>query len=265
MILEARGAAVRYPGTAAPAVAGVDLTMGPGELVAVVGPNGCGKTSMVRGLLGLVPLAEGRVTLEGRPIGSWRRDELARLVALVPQREETPFSWRVEEMVGFGRYARLGPLSPMSPDDRAAVDRALARCDVSALRRRAVETLSGGEWQRVRIARALAQEPELLVLDEPTSSLDLGHEMELFELVAALVHDGLSALVVTHDLNLAARYAGRILVIEAGRVAAAGSPETVMLPALLSRVFRWPVGVVSLEGAPHVVPQRREPGSSHYS
>jgi len=265
MILEARAATVRYPGTPAPAVAGVDLTLGPGELVAVVGPNGCGKTSLVRGLLGLVPLSEGRVTLDGRAIATWRREELAKLVALVPQREETPFSWRVEEMVGFGRYARLGPLSPMTAEDRAAVDRALARCDVTALRRRAVETLSGGEWQRVRIARALAQEPELLVLDEPTSSLDLGHEMELFELVAALVRDGLSALVVTHDLNLAGRYAGRMLVIDEGRVAAAGIPEAVMRPDLLSRVFRWPVGIVSLEGAPHVVPERRETGPRHYS
>jgi iron complex transport system ATP-binding protein len=265
MILDARDATVHYPGMPTAAVAGVNLTLGPGELVAVVGPNGCGKTSLVRGLLGLVPLSAGQVTLDGRAIGTWRREEVARLVALVPQREETPFSWRVEEMVGFGRYARLGPLSPMTAGDRAAVDRALARSDVSTLRRRAVETLSGGEWQRVRIARALAQEPELLVLDEPTSSLDLGHEMELFELVAELVRDGLSALVVTHDLNLAARYSGRMLVIDGGRVAAAGTPEAVMQPELLSRVFRWPVGVVSLEGAPHVVPERRETGPRHYS
>jgi iron complex transport system ATP-binding protein len=265
MILEASRATVRYPGTAAPAVSGVDLTLGPGELVAVVGPNGCGKTSLVRGLLGLVPLSEGRVTLDGRAIGTWRREELARLVALVPQREETPFSWRVEEMVGFGRYARLGPLSPMTADDHAAVEGALARSDVTALRHRAVETLSGGEWQRVRIARALAQQPELLVLDEPTSSLDLGHEMELFELVAALVRDGLSALVITHHLNLAARYAGRMLVIDGGRLVAAGTPEAVMRPDLLSQVFSWPVGIVSLEGAPHVVPERREPGPRHYS
>jgi iron complex transport system ATP-binding protein len=260
MILEATGAAVRYAGTPAPAVADVDLTLGPGELVALVGPNGCGKTSLVHGLLGLVPLSGGVVTLDRRPIARWSRLELAQRVALVPQREDTPFSWRVEEMVGFGRYARLGPLSPMTDRDRRAVDQALARCDITAFRRRAVETLSGGEWQRVRIARALAQEPALLVLDEPTASLDLGHEMELFELVAELVRDGLSALVVTHHLNLAARYAGRMLLLDQGRVAAAGTPAEVMRPELLSGVFRWPVGVVSLVGAPHVVPERRDAG-----
>jgi iron complex transport system ATP-binding protein len=265
MILEGRGVTVRYPGVTAAAVAGVDLRLVSGELVAVVGPNGCGKTTLVRGLLGLVPLAEGQVTLDVKPIAAWSRDELARRVALVPQREETPFSWRVEEMVGFGRYARLGPLSPMSREDRAAVDRALARADVGALRRRAVETLSGGEWQRVRIARGLAQEPMLLVLDEPTSSLDLGHEMELFELVAELVREGLSALVISHDLNLAARYAGRMLLMDGGRVAASGPPAEVMEPGLLSRVFRWPIGVVSLGNAPHVVPERRESGPRHYS
>lgn len=259
------GASVRYPGTVAPAVDRVDLALGDGELVAVVGPNGCGKTSLLRGLLGLMPLSGGSVTLDGRPLAGWTRTELARHVALVPQREETPFSWRVEEMVGFGRYARLGPLSQMTALDRAAVDRALDRCDVAALRRRPVEALSGGEWQRVRIARALAQEPRLLVLDEPTASLDLGHEMELFELIAALVRDGLSALVVTHHLNLAARYAGRMVLLEGGRVVAAGAPVDVLRPGLLSSVFGWPVGIVSLEGAPHVVPERRESGRRGYS
>jgi iron complex transport system ATP-binding protein len=260
MILEAKGAAVRYPGAASPAVLGVDLLLGPGELMALVGPNGGGKTSLVHGLLGLVPLSGGAVTLDRRPIAEWSRQELARRAALVPQREDTPFSWRVEEMVGFGRYPHLGALSPMTDQDRAAVERAMVRCDITAFRRRAVETLSGGEWQRVRIARALAQEPALLVLDEPTASLDLGHEMELFELVSELVAEGMSALVVTHHLNLAARYAGRMLLIEAGHVAAAGSPAEVMRPELLSTVFAWPVGVVSLEGAPHVVPQRRDAG-----
>ncbi|HEU5217177.1 MAG TPA: ABC transporter ATP-binding protein, partial [Gemmatimonadales bacterium] len=259
-ILEARGVTVQYRGAPNPAVNDVELTLGPGELVALVGPNGCGKTSLVHALLGLVPLRAGTVSLERRPIGEWSRPELARLVALVPQREDTPFSWRVEDMVGFGRYARLGPLSPMSVRDHEAVDRALARCDVDSLRHRPVETLSGGEWQRVRIARALAQEPALLVLDEPTASLDLGHEMELFELVAQLVTEGLSALVVTHHLNLAARYADRMLLLDRGRVAAAGPPAEVMRPDLLSGVFRWPVGIVSLQGAPHVVPERRDGG-----
>jgi iron complex transport system ATP-binding protein len=264
-MLTARGVTVRYPGATQPALTGATATVGAGELVALVGPNGGGKTTLVRALLGLVPLQRGRVTLDRSPITGWRRAELAQAVALVPQREETPFSWRVDEMVGFGRYARRGALSPMTREDHAAVERALVRCDVSELSRRRVETLAGGEWQRVRIARALAQEPRLLVLDEPTASLDLGHEMELFELVRRLVDEGLAALVVTHHLNLAARYAGRMLLLDAGRTAAAGSPAEVMQARLISRVFRWPVEILPLEeGAPQIVPQRPGPPSRDY-
>jgi len=257
MILLAKAVSVHYAGAAAPALQDVDLALSAGELVALAGPNGCGKTTLVRALLGLLPVQRGSITLDGRPIATWRRAELAQTVALVPQREETPFSWRVDEMVGFGRYARLGALSPMTRDDRRAVAESLERCDVGALARRRVETLSGGEWQRVRIARALAQEPSLLVLDEPTTSLDLGHEMELFELVHRLVRDGLAALVVSHQLNIVARYAGRMLLLDQGRTAAAGIPDAVMRAELLSQVFRWPVSVVPLEdGSPQIVPRR---------
>ncbi len=265
MIVSAEGIAIRYPGASREALTGVDLTLASGELVGVAGPNGCGKTSLIRGLLGLVPLARGRVVIDDRPLASWSRADLAQVVALVPQREDTPFSWRVGEMVGFGRYARLGSLSPMSRDDRRAVEEALLRCDVAELRDRAIETLSGGEWQRVRIARALAQEPRLLVLDEPTASLDLEHEMALFELVQKLVREGLSALVVTHHLNLAARYASRILLLESGRLAAAGSAAEVLRPEIISRVFRWPVTVVSHEDAPQIVPLRPDSPRRHYS
>lgn len=266
MILEAAGASVRYPGAPEAALTDLDLSLAAGELVAVAGPNGSGKTTLVRALLGLIPLDRGRVFLNGRPVGEWRRGELAQVVALVPQREETPFSWRVEEMVGFGRYARRGALSAMTAEDRAAVERALQRCDVASLRTRRIETLSGGEWQRVRIARALAQEPRLLVLDEPTASLDLGHEMDLFELVRRLVDEGLAALVVTHHMNLAARYADRMMLLDAGRVAASGPPSQVMRAELLSRVFRWPVSVMLLEeGAPQIVALRPEGHGRGYS
>jgi iron complex transport system ATP-binding protein len=266
MKLDARGATVRYANALREALIDADLSVAGGELVGVVGPNGGGKTTLIRALLGLAPLVRGEVTLNGRSVTAWRRRELARVVALVPQLEETPFSWRVEEIVGFGRYARRGPLEALSAEDRAAVDRALARCDVEALRTRRIETLSGGEWQRVRIARALAQEPELLVLDEPTASLDLGHEMELFELVHRLVEEGLAALVVTHDLNLASRYAARMLLLEAGRVVASGPPAEVMRAELLSRVFRWPVAVQALgEGAPHVIALRPGDNRVDYS
>jgi len=265
MILRAESVSVRYPDAPTAALSRVDLALAAGELVAVAGPNGCGKTTLVRALLGLVPLQGGSVTLDQSPIAAWRRAELAQVVALVPQREETPFSWRVEEMVGFGRYARRGALSPMTAEDHAAVSRALDRCDVAGLRRRRVETLSGGEWQRVRIARALAQEPRLLVLDEPTASLDLGHEMELFELVHGLVGEGLAALVVTHHLNIAARYAGRMLLLEEGHTAAIGTPAEVMRAELIARVFRWPVAILPLpEGTPQILPLRPDPPARDY-
>lgn len=257
MIVRAKNVSVRYGGQTRNALSHASVELSSGELVALAGPNGCGKTTLLRALLGTVPICEGEIGLGETPLSAWRRAEIARLIALVPQREETPFSWRVQEMVEFGRYVWRGPLSAMTSEDRRAVQDAITRCDLESLRDRRVETLSGGEWQRVRVARALAQEAQVLFLDEPTASLDLGHEMELLELVSRLVRGGLAALVVTHQLNLAARFAHRILLLSEGQVMASGTAEEVMRAELLSRVFRWPVAVgVSPEGRPQVVPLR---------
>jgi len=266
MILEARGLVVQYPGAAVPALNGIDLALRSGELVAVVGPNGSGKTSLLRAVLGLVPLAAGQVSISGRDLAQWTRSDLAQTVGLVPQREDTPFSWTVDEMVGFGRYARLGALSSFSRSDREAIDRALARCDVTDLRSRRLETLSGGEWQRVRVARALAQEPRLLALDEPTASLDLGHEMALFELVRSLVAEGMAGLVITHHLSLAGRFADRLLLLDRGRVVASGPPAAVLTPELIEAVFQWPVAAIALpDGGREIVPLRTASPPGDYS
>jgi iron complex transport system ATP-binding protein len=156
-----------------------------------------------------------------------------------------------------GRYAYLGPVGAPGPRDRAAVQTALERCDIVALASRSIDSLSGGEWKRVRVARALAQEPRALILDEPTASLDIRHEMELFELISQLVHGGLAGLVITHHLNLAARFAHRILLLDRGSVVAVGSPAEVLNRETLSRVFEWPVAVTTwVDGAPQVVPVR---------
>ena len=156
-----------------------------------------------------------------------------------------------------GRYARLGPLAPPGAGDRAAVEQAMARCDVTDLRTRHVDTLSGGEWQRVRVARALAQEPAALVLDEPTSALDVRHEMEVLELVRVLVDGGLAGILVTHQLNLAARFADRLLLLDHGRVVAEGSPESVLTAQTVEAVFEWPIAVtVWVDGSPQVIPLR---------
>jgi len=256
-MLELDEATVRYRGSTTPALDGVSVSVVPGELVAVTGPNGSGKTTLLRGLLGLVPLASGSATVDGTSVADWSRPELARVVGVVTQREETVFPLRVEETVLLGRYARLGPLSPIGRDDRAAVSSALARCDATHLANRRVDELSGGEWQRVRMARALAQEPRALVLDEPTASLDVRHAMELFELIAELASGGLAALLVTHELNLAARFADRMLLLDEGRPAALGTPADVLERDRLSAVFRWPVAVSrSGDGAPQVTPLR---------
>jgi iron complex transport system ATP-binding protein len=257
VILEAREVAIRYRGAARPALDGASCGVRPAELVAVVGPNGSGKTTLVRALTDMVPLAAGVVLAEGRPVGEWDRGAFARLVGVVPQREEIVFPLTVAETVMLGRYARLGPLAAPAATDREAVRSALERCDVAALGARSIDSLSGGEWQRVRVARALAQEPRILLLDEPTASLDVRHEMELFELIRQLVEGGLAGLVITHHLNLAARYADRIVLLDEGVVVASGSPHAVLTRERLSRVFAWPVAVTSwCDGSPQVVPLR---------
>lgn len=257
MILEARSITVRYRRRATVALDAVSCQVTGSELVAVVGPNGSGKTTLVRALLGLVPVEQGKVLIDERPVDQWSRRLLAQTVGVVGQQEEAVFPLRVAETVMLGRYARLGPLAAPGVDDRAAVHRALERCDILDLADRSIDSLSGGEWKRVRIARALAQEPRALVLDEPTASLDVRHEMELFELFRQLVDDGLAALVITHHLNLAARFAHRIILLDKGAVVAVGTPADVLRREILSRVFEWPVAVTTwYDGAPQVIPLR---------
>lgn len=257
MILDARDLVVGYPALPAPVLEGVSLHVAAGELVAVVGPNGCGKTTLLRALLGTVPRQAGQVTIAGRALEAWAPGELATVVAAVAQREEPALPIDVVSAVLFGRYARLGPLAAVTPADRAAAREALERCDAWHLRARGIDTLSGGEWQRVRIARALAQAPRLLALDEPTAALDVRHEMETMELVRGLADGGLGALVITHHLNLAARYADRLVLMARGRVVADGAPLAVLTRDTLARAFEWPVAVTTwCDGSPQVVPLR---------
>jgi iron complex transport system ATP-binding protein len=255
-MLDARDLAVRYGATHL-ALDGVSCAVDRGRFLAVVGPNGSGKTTLVRALSGLARLERGEVRLDQIPLSRWSRAALARVLAVVPQGEEVVFPLRVDETVMLGRYARLGPLAAAADADRAAVAQALERCDIAGLRERGIDSLSGGEWQRVRLARALAQEPRVLVLDEPTTALDLRHEMELFELIRRLVNEGLAGLVITHHMNLAARFADRMLLLSAGRVAAEGAPGDVLRPDTLREVFGWPVAVTPwCDGSPQVVPLR---------
>ena len=209
--------------------------------------------------LAQLPLRAGTAEVLGRPARAWTRRELARVVGVVPQREDNLFPQRVHETVLLGRYAHLSLWRAVRPEDRAAVERALERCDAVDLADRWIWSLSGGEYQRVRLARALAQEPRLLVLDEPTASLDLRHEMQLFELVRALVDDPaehLAAVVITHHVNLAARFADRVLLLAGGRAAAHGPPAEVLTKQTAERVFGWPVAIESFDDRPQMIPLR---------
>lgn len=258
LIFEAQGVCYRYPGAPTDAVRDVTLRVRAGELIGIVGPNGSGKTTLLRLLLGVLAPTAGEIRLQGREIRHWKRRELARIVGVVAQREEPAFPMRVRHAVMFGRYPHLGPVGAPRPTDRAAVAAAIERCDVVALEHRWVGTLSGGEWQRVRVARALAQDPRVLVLDEPTANLDIRHEMEVFELVSDLVRrEGLTGLFVTHHVNLAARFADRMVVMNKGEARAIGAPADVLTRDVLEAVFEWPVDMIDWKGVPQFVALRK--------
>jgi len=257
VILELRDVAFRYPGAPDAALEGVSLGLEAGEFVAVLGPNGSGKTTLVRVALGAVRPMAGSAFVAGRPVRTWTPQALARIVAVVPQREEQAFPLRVRDAVLLGRYPHLSPWAPAGETDHRAAARALAAVDAEGLADRWVDTLSGGEYQRVRLARALAQEPRLLVLDEPTVSLDLRHEMELFERARRLAGaGGPGVLLITHHVNLAARFADRLLVLHRGRAVGAGRPVDVLTRETVARVFEWPVAIAPFDGAPQIVPLR---------
>jgi len=257
-LLSAQRVTYRYPGGSSDALRDVSLEIRPGAFQAVLGPNGSGKTTLLRVALGLVAPSEGTADIAGRPAPAWSRRELAQVVGVVAQREDNLFPQRVRETVSLGRYPHLSLWGAEQPADRAAVTRALERCDALSLEDRWIWTLSGGEYQRVRLARALAQEPRLLVLDEPTASLDVRHEMQLFELVRALVdRHGLAVLMITHHVNLAARFADRVLLLADGRTAAEGAPGSVLTREMVERVFAWPVAIEPFDGRPQMIPLRQ--------
>jgi iron complex transport system ATP-binding protein len=215
---------------------GVDFELQKGELVALVGPNGAGKSTLLHVLLGALR-GTGSVYLGGRPLGDLPRRDIARHVAFVPQETRSDFAFTVRELVAMGRSPHLGRFQPERSRDRDAIEHALAVTETLVFADRPVSELSGGERQRVHMARAIAQETDVLLLDEPTSSLDVAHQLEVMSLLAGLVAGGKAAAVALHDLSLAARFASRIVVLAGGEVVASGKPVDVITEALLSRHF----------------------------
>jgi iron complex transport system ATP-binding protein len=250
---------LRYPGAAQPAVQGVSLDAPRGALTAIVGPNGSGKSTLVRALLGRLVPERGEISIDGVALSAMSRRETARRVALVPQREEPTFPLIVRDFIALGRFVHGGVWSGDTPDDRLAVAAAADRAGVANFLSRRTDELSGGEWQRVRIARALAQGGDALVLDEPTAFLDIAHEMSVFELLDALAREGRAVLLVSHQLNLVARFAMRIALMHRGTLAVFGTPDEVMRGDALERVYEWPLVVTRdpAVGAPVLVPLRR--------
>jgi len=249
---------VRYPKAAEPAVNHVSFEVPAGAVTAVAGPNGSGKSTLVRALLGRVPLSVGAINVDGEDTAHLDRRELARRVAVVSQREEPAFPLAVREYIALGRHPHTRLWSTADPLGAAAVARAVEEAEVAAFMARTTDELSGGEWQRVRIARALAQDAKALVLDEPTTYLDIAHEMSAFELLDVLARRGQAILVVSHQLNLVARFAQHVVLLHRGTVAAAGTPADVMRGDVLERVYDWPLVVTRdpAVGAPALVPLR---------
>ena len=241
-ILEARGVAWAYD--QGPVLADVDLAVAEGEFVGLLGPNGAGKSTLLRVLAGVLVPQRGVVLLQGRPLLQRPRREIARLLAVVPAPVTPMFSFLVREFVDMGRTPHLRRLQGDRPADRHAVQAALAATDTAALADRPITELSAGEWQRVNLARALAQEPVLMLLDEPTAFLDLGHQREIFELLREINRArGLTVVCVSHDLNLAAAYCPRLAVLAAGRVVADGPPAAVITRETIEAVYHTPVQV----------------------
>jgi iron complex transport system ATP-binding protein len=237
-------------------VCGVSFAVERGEWVALIGPNGAGKTTILRALAGLVSYG-GAIRVGDLDVRTASRRELARLVALVPQIPETPPELTVAEYVLLGRTPHISYFATEGREDRLAAERALTRLELRPFAERLLGSLSGGELQRAVLARALAQEAPLLLLDEPTTALDLGRQQQALELVDSLRCDGLTVLSTLHDLSLAGQYADRLLLLDRGEVVSSGTAEDVLSEQNVSAYYGADVRVLQEDGAVFVLPRRR--------
>jgi iron complex transport system ATP-binding protein len=252
-MIELRDLAVRFDGHVA--VRQASFAAQSGEWIVLIGPNGAGKTSVLRAVCGLLPF-EGEILLDGHDARRLGRRELSRVVAFVPQHPAAPAELTVAEYVLLGRTPHIGYFSSEGTADRRAAASALERLELDAFAERPLGSLSGGELQRVVLARALAQEAPILLLDEPTTALDLGRQQQVLELIDSLRRDGLTVVSTMHDLTLAGQYAERLLLLDRGSIVAEGPPEHVLSAANLSEHYDARVRVVHDEDGIFVLPLR---------
>jgi iron complex transport system ATP-binding protein len=221
----------------------VSFAVEPGEFLGIIGPNGAGKSTVFKALSRVLPLWQGSVTWRGKDIRSLGRRELARHMAAIPQ-FLMPFPFSVEEYVRMGRYPHRGRFAPFTSDERRIVREVLQLMDLTALGHKRINTLSGGELQRVCLAQALAQQPELLLMDEPTAHLDIGNQVRIMDIVKGLTRTrGLSAVIILHDLNLASVYCDTLALMHAGRMHCRGRPEEVLKREHIEAVYHVRVDV----------------------
>jgi iron complex transport system ATP-binding protein len=246
-------------------VRGVDLEVPPGRITAIVGANGCGKSTLLRGLGRILRPTGGRVELDGEDLYRLRPRDVAAVLGLLPQQPVAPEGIRVADLVGRGRHPHQGPFRRWSTADADAVADALALTDTQDLAGRRVEELSGGQRQRVWVAMMLAQDPRLMLLDEPTTYLDIAHQVDVLDLLAELnATRGTTVVMVLHELNLAARYADHLVVMGEGRLLREGPPSVVLDEACVREAFGLEARVVPdpVTGSPYVVPLGRRRSTS---
>jgi iron complex transport system ATP-binding protein len=252
---------ISYPSTDEPVIDGQSLRVPPGEVTALVGPNGSGKSTLLKGLADQLGLDAGTVELDGADIQTLGTKELARKLGLLSQENTSPGSLSVEKLVEHGRYPHRGFFDGLSEADRAAIDRAISLAGIEHLRDREAGSLSGGQKQLVWIAMVLAQETDVLLLDEPTTFLDLHHQLEVMEIVETLRDDSdITVVLVLHDIDQAARYADHMVALKDGAIRARGPPEAVVTEELLAEVFAIDAEVEQTKRGPRIVPIRPRHG-----
>jgi len=230
------------------------LALPPGSVTAILGPNGSGKSTLLRTLAGIWRPDEGAVTLDGAPLERMPRQDVAKLVSFLPQDTHCDFAFTVGEMVAMGRHPHRGRFAPESPHDRAAIDEAIATCDLDRVRTRTIDRLSGGERQRVAIARCLATRPDVLLLDEPTAHLDVEHALAILGLCGRLASTGTAVGVAMHDLATVVRFADQAALLHDGRLVASGAPRDVLTPARCRQVFAVDTEVLTTaDGRPALI------------